>query len=235
MFISIERTTGVRRIVRRGLLTAAVLAVTGVVAVFAVNAYVEAQAAPYIMKAEQAPAADAVLVLGAAVYDGDRLSSMLKDRLDTAMEVEKAGATLRFIVSGDHGRVQYDEVNAMKAYLMKQGIANEAVFMDHAGFSTYESMYRARDIFQVKKLIIVTQGYHLPRAIYSARMLGIEAYGVAADKQSYAGMRRYQLRELAARCKDFALAAVLKPQPTYLGDTIPVSGDGRATNDKPIP
>ena len=105
--------------------------------------------------------------------------------------------------------------------------------MDHAGFSTYESLYRARDIFQVKKVIIVTQRYHLLRALFIARELGLEAYGVAADKHDYGSvMATYEVREMAARNKDFWMAKVFKPQPTFLGEAIPVFGDGGATDDK---
>jgi SanA protein len=104
--------------------------------------------------------------------------------------------------------------------------------MDHAGFSTYESIYRARDIFQARKVIIVTQEYHLMRALFIAKELGLEAYGVASDRQRYLKMPIYQLREVAARNKDFFTAKLLQPKPKYLGEVIPVSGDGRLTNDK---
>jgi vancomycin permeability regulator SanA len=121
----------------------------------------------------------------------------------------------------------------MKSFLKGKGVPSQDIFMDHAGFSTYESMYRARDIFQVKKLIIVTQHYHLQRAVFIARELGIEAYGVSSDLQNYGPvMVQYQLREMAARNKDFWMAGTIKPQPTFLGEPIPVFGDGDATDDK---
>jgi vancomycin permeability regulator SanA len=104
--------------------------------------------------------------------------------------------------------------------------------MDHAGFSTYERMYRARDIFQVHKVIIVTQRYHLMRAVYEARRMGLDAYGVASDLQRYAGIERFELREVAARNKDFVWVNVWKPKPTYLGAVIPVSGSGALTDDR---
>jgi vancomycin permeability regulator SanA len=136
-------------------------------------------------------------------------------------------------VSGDHGRKDYDEVNTMKSFLMEKGVPSEDIFMDHAGFSTYESLYRARDIFQVKKVIITSQEYHLMRAVFIARELGLEAYGVAADKHIYHGaMMKSELREIAARNKDFLTAKIFKPLPKYLGEVIPVTGDGRATDDK---
>lgn len=133
-------------------------------------------------------------------------------------------------MSGDHGRKEYDEVNIMKNYAIEKGIPSENIFMDHAGFSTYESIYRAKEIFEAKKVVIVTQEYHLYRALYIANQLGIEAYGVGADPRKYVGAAYREIREILARDKDF-IKCVFKPEPTYLGDTIPVSGNGDITND----
>ena len=156
---------------------------------------------------------------------------MLADRLNQGIELYQAGAADRLLMSGDHGRAEYDEVNVMKAYAMERGIPSEHIFMDHAGFSTYESMYRARDVFEAKKVIIVTQRYHMYRALYVARALGLDAYGVTSDPWQYQGQTYRELREMAARIKDF-FYVILKPKPTYLGDTIPVYGDGNVTNDQ---
>lgn len=119
----------------------------------------------------------------------------------------------------------------MKQFAIDRGVPSENIFMDHAGFSTYESMYRARDIFQVKKIVIVTQRYHMYRALYVAQAMGMEAYGVASDPRTYGGQKMRDLRELLARPKDM-LYTVVMPKPTYLGDAIPVSGDGNVTNDR---
>jgi vancomycin permeability regulator SanA len=175
--------------------------------------------------------ADCILVLGAGVWENGRPSQMLEDRLLQGIELYQAGASNRLLMSGDHGRVAYDEVNVMKSYAIDRGVPSENVFMDHAGFSTYDSMYRARDIFQAKKVIIVTQRYHLYRALYVAEALGLEAYGVASDPRQYAGQNNRELREIAARIKDF-LYVLVKPKPTYLGDAIPVYGNGDITNDQ---
>ena len=105
------------------------------------------------------------------------------------------------------------------------------MFMDHAGFSTYETVYRAQEIFEADKVIIVTQGYHLYRALYIAEQLGVEAYGVSSDLNTYAGQSMRDFREVLARCKDFAMC-IFKPEPTYLGEAIPVSGNGDLTNEK---
>ena len=174
---------------------------------------------------------DAVLVLGAQVKPDGSLSRMLKERLDTGISVYKAGITDRMIMSGDHGRDDYDEVNAMKSYSIEQGVPSECIFMDHAGFSTYESMYRAKEIFQAESLIVVTQKYHMYRALYDAKAMGIEAKGVTCDTRIYKGDKYRKLREAAARVKDAGMA-IAKPKPTYLGDVIPVTGNGDVTNDK---
>lgn len=199
---------------------------------FAVNYYVERVGAKYIYPASQVPKADAVLVLGAYVLPDGKLSDMLRDRVTVGYELYEQGIVPKILVSGDHGRKDYDEVNSMKSFLKGKGVAGQDIFMDHAGFSTYESMYRARDIFQVKKVIIVTQHYHLLRAIFIARAMGLEAYGVSSDLHDYGpAMDMYEVREMIARNKDFWMT-IFKPQPTFLGEAIPVFGDGRATDDK---
>ena len=175
---------------------------------------------------------DAVLVLGAQVKPDGSLSKMLKERLDTGISIYKAGITDRMIMSGDHGREDYDEVNAMKNYAIERGVPSGCIFMDHAGFSTYESMYRAKEIFEAERLVVVTQKYHMYRALYDAKALGIEAAGVTCDTRVYSGDKYRKLREMAARIKDVGYT-IAKPRPTYLGDVIPVSGNGDVTNDKP--
>lgn len=204
-----------------------------VIAVILINWHVQRVGSMYICEAERAPQADAVLVLGAYVLPDGTVSRMLNDRLQVGYELYTRGKAPKILVSGDHGRREYDEVNTMKGYIINRGAAPDDVFMDHAGFSTYESMYRARDIFQVKKVIIVTQRYHLMRAVFIARNLGLDAYGVASDLGDYGPvMYKYELREIAARNKDYIMAAIIKPYPTFLGEAIPVSGSGRATDDR---
>lgn len=173
---------------------------------------------------------DCILVLGCHVYDDGTPSPMLRDRLQKGVELYAMGASRKLLMSGDHGRKEYNEVDAMKQYAIDAGIDSSDVFMDHAGFSTYESIYRAKEIFGVKKMIIVTQNYHLYRALYIAQQLGIEAYGVDADTVTYPGQFMRECREILARVKDFG-TTILKPKPTYLGEAIPVNGDGDITND----
>ena len=198
-----------------------------------VNRNVESVGTKYIANANDVPNADAILVLGAYVLPNGTVSSMLNDRLTVGYELYEHGKAPKLLVSGDHGSKDYDEVNAMKTFLKNKGVPSQDIFMDHAGFSTYESVYRARDIFKVQKVIIVTQGYHLMRAVFDARELGLEAYGVASDLHDYGQvMNMYKIREIAARDKDFLWAKILKPEPTFLGDAIPVFGDGKVTDDK---
>ena len=198
-----------------------------------VDKNVESVGTQYIVKANDVPKADAILVLGAYVLPNGTVSPMLNDRLTVGYELYKQGKAPKLLVSGDHGRKDYDEVNAMRTFLKNKGVPSQDIFMDHAGFSTYESVYRARDIFKVQKIIIVTQEYHLMRAVFDARELGLEAYGVASDLQDYGQvMDMYKIREIAARDKDFLWAEILKPKPTFLGDSIPVFGDGTVTDDK---
>jgi len=200
--------------------------------VFLINIHVQASVRERIVTDDQAVSlgADGILVLGAGVWDGGRPSPMLEDRLLQAIVLYEKGVSDRLLMSGDHGRKEYDEVNVMKQYAMDKGIPSEHIFMDHAGFSTYESLYRARDIFQVKKVIIVTQKYHIYRALYIAQRLGLEAYGVASDPRQYAGQRNREIREILARVKDF-VNGIVQPKPSYLGETIPIWGNGDLTND----
>ena len=139
-------------------------------------------------------------------------------------------ASEKLLMSGDHGRVEYDEVNAMKQYAVDRNVSSEDVFMDHAGFSTYETVYRAKEIFGCESVIIVTQEYHLYRALYIAERLGLEAYGVATDGYDYPGQTLREMREILARNKDF-LTGIIKPKPTYLGEVISIDGNGDVTND----
>lgn len=200
-------------------------------AVIAINHLVIAQATPYILPADAAGEGyDCILVLGCGVH-GTTPSHMLEDRLLQGIELYHSGASGKMIMSGDHGRDHYDEVNVMKDFAIDRDVASSDIFMDHAGFSTYESMYRAKEIFQAEKILIVTQKYHLYRAVYNARALGLDAYGVASDPRTYVGRVYREIREVLARNKDF-IYSVIKPEPTCLGEAIPVSGNGDVTNDR---
>lgn len=210
------------------------IAVVGIGIVFGVNAYVKGVGGDTILTSEQAAKlenVDCIIVLGCQVKDDGTPSDMLKDRLTRGIELYELGAAPKLLMSGDHGREDYDEVGTMKQYAIDAGIPSEDIFMDHAGFSTYETVYRAKEIFGADKVIIVTQEYHLYRALYIAEKLGVEAYGVASDYHTYAGQSMRECREILARCKDFVMT-IFKPEPTHMGEAIPVSGNGDVTNDK---
>jgi len=173
---------------------------------------------------------DCILILGAGVR-GESPSPILEDRLLTGIELYKRNISNKIVVSGDHGQIHYDEVNVMKNYLIEKGIPSEDIFMDHAGFSTYDSIYRIKEIFTAKKILIVTQKYHLYRSLYISKKFNLEAVGVIADKNIYAGQTQREIREILARIKDF-VKCIFKPKPKYLGEIIPVDGNGNITNDK---
>ena len=200
-----------------------------------VNAFILLYAGRYILTPEEAAEkhADCALILGANVYSSGQLSPMLYDRVYTGVSLYTDGVVDRLVMSGDHGQIEYDEVNAMKTTAVELGVPADAVFMDHAGFSTYESAYRARAVFGAEKVIFVTQKYHLYRTIFIARQLGIEAYGVSADLRDYRNSLYNNLRESLARCKDL-LFTLFKPDPTYLGEPIDLRGSGQQTDDLPI-
>ena len=210
-----------------------VIAIISIILVLSINFYVVGIAKNKMIKDNDYSSlknVDCILILGAGIW-GDKPSPMLQDRLDEGIKLYKEGIASKIIMSGDHGREEYDEVNIMKEYAIEQGVPSEDIFMDHAGFSTYESIYRAKEIFDADNIVIVTQEYHLYRALYIADKLDINAYGVNSDPRKYSGQTFRELREILARNKDF-INCIIKPKPTYLGELIPVSGDGDITNDK---
>jgi len=212
------------------ILSIVLIGVLFVLSIFLVSWYVISIGERYIVSPEDQPTGDAIIVLGAKVYSNDRVSIMLRDRLDFAVELYRQNAAPKILVSGDHGQKEYDEVNAMRNYLLTKGISSEDIFMDHAGFNTYNSMYRAKHIFCVEKPIVVSQRYHVIRANYIGKMLGLEIIGVGADARRYVEMDRYELREYASRYKAF-FECLFKVKPVYLGDVIPIWGSGEATVD----
>ena len=204
-----------------------------VLVILGINGYIKSSTKNQIISVEESSKLediDCIIILGAGIW-GDKPSPMLEDRLLQGIELYNNNVSTKIIMSGDHGREEYDEVNIMKEFAIEKGVPSENIFMDHAGFSTYESIYRAKEIFEADKIVIVTQKYHLYRALHIANSLGIEAYGVGADPRQYVGAMYREIREILARNKDF-VKCLFKPEPTYLGETIPVSGNGNATNDK---
>lgn len=205
----------------------------GVAAIFGINGWVKGSVSGRILSEEQAAElqdVDCVIVLGCQVRSDGTPSHMLEDRLKRGVALYKLSAAPKLLMSGDHGTAEYDEVDAMKRYAVNAEVPSSDVFMDHAGFSTYETVYRAKEIFGADKVIIVTQQYHLYRALYIAEQLGMDAYGVAADYRQYSGQLSRDIREVLARVKDFGMG-IFQPEPTYLGEAIPISGNGDLTHD----
>lgn len=176
------------------------------------------------------PVCYTAIVLGAKVSNTGYLSDFLQDRVDVAIELYKNKKISRFLLSGDHGRKNYDEVNSMKNYLLAHGIDTKDIFLDHAGFDTYNSMYRANYIFKIEKAIIVSQEFHLSRAVYIARKKGIEAYGIKADRQDYSSLKQLKVREKIANVKAF-LEVIVNKKPKFFGPSIPITGDTSLSYD----
>lgn len=176
-----------------------------------------------------APRAQVALLLGARVNPDGTPSPMLRDRIAVAAQLYRAGKVDKVLASGDHGTLAYDEVNAMKQALIAEGVSPRDVFTDHAGFDTWDSVVRARKVFRASSVLVVTQGFHLSRAVWLARRAGLEAHGVSADLHDYGSAeRKSQVREVLARVKAVQ-EALTDSSPRHLGPPIPITGDGRAS------
>lgn len=221
-----------RRWLRRGLAAMLVLGLLTASAVLLINWRVEALSTPQLLTFEQLPeqtAYDCVIVPGALVHQDGTPSGMLADRLDMAVKIYQSGITDRILVSGDHGRTDYNEVGVMRQYLLDAGIPAEHIFMDHAGFDTYDTIYRAQSIFGVKRALITTQDFHLTRALYIGTQLGLDLQGIDCGYHHTTANIYYNFRELPARAKAWLDCEILHISPTFGGELIPISGDGRAT------
>ncbi len=206
--------------------------VVAVVAVFAItNVVTIVGSKGSIVTAEKAGIgnADAIVVLGASVLPDGTPSGILTDRLDDGIALYFAGVAPKIIMSGDNGTASYNEVKAMKQYAIAQGVPSQDIFCDHAGFSTYESMYRAKYVFGCERIVVTTQTYHLYRALWSAKSLGMQAEGVPSDYREYQKQLQYDIREIPARTKDFFKALFRVPS-TYVGEAISLDQSGDVTN-----
>lgn len=176
------------------------------------------------------PKMQTALLLGAKVYSNGALSSIMSDRSLTAIDLYKNKKVQKILISGDHGTSKYDEVNTIKDFLLSNGIPKEDIFLDHAGFDTYDSIYRANAIFEVESLTIISQEFHLPRAVYIAHSLDIDAVGFVADRQEYLSQWQNYARESLARVKAF-IDVSFWAKPKFLGETIPITGDSQLSWD----
>lgn len=205
-----------------------------IVGAFAINIYMLQFSKRYIYSDfSKLPSRYTVIVPGSRVYKKN-ISRVVRDRLDAASSCIKNAKSEKVLISGDHGRKEYDEVNMMRAYLQQiYGIDGNIIFMDHAGFSTYETMYRAKEIFGVDSAVVVSQKFHLARSVYIARKLGIDVVGYEAPEIKKFGRRirlSWEIRESLARVKSFFLVLV-KAKPTYLGKKIPITGNSKKSWD----
>lgn len=204
----------------------------GIVLLYGLSAYIQSHTKDFIYyQADALPEAHTVIVLGAAVRSNGNLSMMLEDRVKSALELYRMGRVKRFLLSGDNGTKYYNEPQAMKEYLLNEGVPEDHIFLDYAGFDTYDSMYRASAIFQVKDAIVVTQNFHIPRTLFIAQKLGLNFYGYAADKHLYHYENANKRRELLANVKAFG-DLLFNSTPTYLGEKVPI--DGPSQNSYPL-
>ncbi len=196
-----------------------------------INVYVVFNSQKKILKDEnkKIESIDCILVLGAGIINNERPTLMLKDRLDKSIELYKKGFAKKIIMSGDHSRKNHNEVGIMKNYAITNGVPSDAIFMDHAGFCTYDSIYRAKEIFGAKKIIIVTQEYHLYRSIFISNFLGLDSYGIKSDARIYTKMPYHIVREILARVKNY-FRCLIKSKPKYLGESISLNQSGDVTN-----
>lgn len=184
-----------------------------------------------IVSVDSVTSAPIAIIFGAKVKADGTPSDILRDRLLTGIDLYDRRIVTKLLLSGDDGQTAYDEVNAMRVFVLDRGVAPSDVFLDHAGFDTFDSVARAAKVFGVTRAIFVTQNYHLPRALYLASAFGISAQGVSADRQTYRGILRYEMRELLADVKA-VFDVTLHVSPKYLGESINVTGDGQTTWDE---
>ena len=188
---------------KKKLLVLGVILLTIFVYAMGINYYVKYTVIDRIKDTDEIKNIDTLIVLGAKVHDDGRLSLMLKDRLDKTIEVYNKLDIKRVIVSGDSEHKDYDETTKMKEYLINNGIPEEDIIVDIYGLSTYDSIYRLKNVYGINKSIIITQKYHLYRSLYIANSLEIEAYGIPASGEDYFGQTAREIREILARNKDF--------------------------------
>jgi SanA protein len=209
--------------------TLAALVVLGVAGwAFGANASVLRASRERVVDVDRASPAPVIVVLGAGLRPDGAPSDILEDRLETARSLYVAGRAPRILCSGDHGSRSHDETGAMARWLESRGVPAEAIFLDHAGFDSWNTVVRARRVFGVTRAIFVTQRYHLPRVLWTASRVGIDAQGVAADRRPYPAMPWYETRELASRTKATLDVAIARP-PRALGEPVDLTGDGRVT------
>jgi vancomycin permeability regulator SanA len=213
-----RRAKRLKRWVRR----AAGIVVSLAAILWAMIADVRTEAARIHRRIDGVPAEPIAIVFGAG-YSTDGLSLVLEDRVRTAADLYRAGRVRKLLMTGDNSRLSYNEPEAMRRRAIALGVPGADIVLDYAGFRTYDSLYRAHDIFGVRRALLVTQSYHLPRALYTARHLGIDAVGVAAEKRRYADQPGWDRRELLSICNAWLQTNITHPRPHFLGRKEPIA------------
>lgn len=186
-----------------------------------------------IYAVETAPPRRVAIVFGAGIWADGSLTPILADRVATAVDLYRRGAVEKLLMTGDNRRADYNEPAAMRDYAVALGVPADDIVLDYAGRRTYDSCYRARHIFGVTDAILVTQAYHLDRALLTAHHLGIDVVGVPADRRDYVHIRYYWWRELAATTVAFWEVLLTRPEPV-MGEPLPIFPEG-ARAPAPLP
>ena len=206
------------------------LAILGLVAIVSVNYYVKSSTKKNIYYSlKRFPKNDVGIIFGAGI-NGDQPSKYLKDRLDAGILLWKAKRINKILLSGDNGREEYDELTVMKNYCFNHGVDTTKIFIDYAGFDTYSTMYRAKHIFKIKKATLISQEYHLNRAIYIGNKLGIKSVGYSANKGEYLGYKYVCFREYGSVFKSF-FDVLRNRQPRFLGREININGESNYSKE----
>jgi SanA protein len=213
-----------KRLIKGGV----ILVIIGILGVVSLRVYSSVRADSQIYLIDDVPSRPVAIVFGAQVYNSGRLSAMLADRVKVGAQLFQAGKVQALLLTGDNSVEDYNEPEAMRLYALELGVPDSAIVLDYAGFRTYDSCYRARDIFKVNEAILVTQDFHLDRALLTCNQLGIESVGVAADFVRPTGYSSRSL--LQSEFREFPATAMTvfdllrDEKPTFLGDPLPIFG-----------
>ncbi|WDF62982.1 SanA/YdcF family protein [Flavobacterium sp. KACC 22763] len=206
------------------------LAIIGLTAIVSINYYVKSATKKNIYYSiKKFPKNDVGIIFGAGI-NGNQPSKYLKDRLDAGIMLWKAKRINKILLSGDNGRDEYDELTVMKNYCYNHGLDTTKIFIDYAGFDTYSTMYRAKHIFKIKKATLISQEYHLNRAIYIGQKLGIKSSGYSANKGEYLGYNYVRFREYGSIFKSF-FDVLRNREPRFLGGEININGESNYSKD----
>ncbi|MHB1296863.1 MAG: SanA/YdcF family protein [Anaerolineae bacterium] len=216
-----SKGTGIRRTIGRWLVPATLVLLLLAGGPFAFTWWTSQRFKARTYTAQTVPPKSVAIVFGAGYWPDGRLSDILADRVSTAVDLYRAGRVQKLLMTGDNRVVEYNEPQRMREYALELGVPDEDIVLDYAGRRTYDSCYRAKHIFRVDGAVLVTQAYHLPRALLTANGLGIDAVGVPADQRSYRLVDYYALREVPATLLACWQVYITRPEPV-MGDPLPI-------------